>query len=220
MIMMQTLSEENYLKAIYHIAGQGSDKVSVTAVSEALGNNPASVVDMLKKLTKKKLIQYDKSNGAKFTEKGLKSALLVVRKHRLWEVFLHSKLGYNWDEVHAMAEQLEHIQHLDLADRLEKFLGFPEYDPHGDPIPKSNGQMPNTFKKMLSETDVGESCTIVAVKDTSSVFLQYLQHLSITIGTKVKVLERIQFDGSMTIQIRRDLKTTVSRKFAESLLVD
>ncbi len=164
--MTQTLSEENYLKAIYLIGKQGNDKASATAIAEALKNNPASVIDMIKKLAEKKLIQYDKSTGAKLTDKGLKASLLIVRKHRLWEVFLHDKLGYHWDEVHEMAEQLEHIRHDNLADRLEKYLGFPEYDPHGDPIPKSNGQMPLIPKKTLAEMEPGKTCQVVGVKDT------------------------------------------------------
>ena len=131
----QTFSEENYLKAIYHLEKQGHRKVSATAIAEELDNNPASVVDMLKRLSDKKLIQYDKNKGAVLTAAGQKVAVLIVRKHRLWEVFLHDKLGYSWDEVHDIAEQLEHIRDYDLPDRLDKFLGFPKYDPHGDPIP-------------------------------------------------------------------------------------
>ncbi|HZK64908.1 MAG TPA: metal-dependent transcriptional regulator, partial [Puia sp.] len=171
--MTQTLSEENYLKAIYHIERQGL-KVSATAISEELGNNPASVVDMLKRLTEKKLIQYDKVKGAMLTGSGHKIALLIIRKHRLWEVFLHDKLGYTWDEVHDIAEQLEHIRDYDLPDRLEKFLGFPEYDPHGDPIPKSNGNLPVSRSKPLSALEPGKKIKVVSVSDGSPDFLRYL----------------------------------------------
>ena len=145
---------------------------------------------------------------------------MIVRKHRLWECFLVEKLDFSWDEVHDIAEQLEHIKHPELADRLDKFLGSPQYDPHGDPIPKSNGEMPNTVKTLLSEIEVGKTCRVAAVKDTSPVFLQYLLQLSVSIGTKIKLLEKILFDGSMIIQIGKDTKTIVSKKFAESLLVD
>jgi DtxR family Mn-dependent transcriptional regulator len=217
---MHSLSEENYLKTIYSLSKQSDDKVSVKSISDVLNNNPASVIDMLKKLTNKKLIHYDKFKGAKLTEKGLKIALFIVRKHRLWEVFLQEKLGYKWDEIHEIAEQMEHIKHEDLVERLDKFLGFPEYDPHGDPIPKSNGQLPDTVKKLLSEIEVGKTCRVAAVKDTSTIFLQYLLQLSVSIGTKIKVIDKIAFDGSMNIQIGKDFKTTVSQKFAESVLVD
>src|ERR1700722_4466455 len=140
---MHTLSEENYLKVVYYLSLKEGEKISPTAIAESLDNNPASVIDMIKKLSDKKLIQYEKSKGVKLTEKGKKTALSIVRNHRLWEVFLLEKLGYAWDEVHDMAEQLEHIHHPGLADRLDKFLGFPQYDPHGDPIPKSNGKIPS-----------------------------------------------------------------------------
>ncbi len=146
---MHSLTEENYLKAIYRLSEIDGNKITPTSIAEAVNVNAASVIDMIKKLTEKKLINYDKVKGAKLTDKGNKTALLIVRKHRLWEVFLQDKLGYSWDEIHEMAEQLEHVQHEDLADRLDKFLGYPEYDPHGDPIPKSNGQLPDTVKKTV-----------------------------------------------------------------------
>ncbi|MEO7444289.1 MAG: metal-dependent transcriptional regulator [Ferruginibacter sp.] len=218
--MMQSLSEENYLKAIYHLSSLSQNKVSIKSVSDVLNNNPASVIGMLKKLTHKKLVQYDKFKGAKLTDKGLKIALLIVRKHRLWEVFLLEKLGYNWDEIHDIAEQLEHVKQNDLVERLDKFLGFPEYDPHGDPIPKSNGQLPATVSNLLSGIEVGKTCRVAAVKDTSTIFLQYLLKLSVSIGTKIKVIDKIAFDGSMKIQLRKGVETIVSQKFAESLLVD
>ena len=217
--MPNTLSEENYLKAIYHIGRQGNDKASATTIAEALKNNPASVVVMIKKLVEKKLIQYDKTKGAKLTEKGLKVAYLIVRKHRLWEVFLHDSLGYQWDEVHDIAEQLEHVHREDIADRLDKFLGFPEYDPHGDPIPKSDGKMPVMPKRTLAEVEPGKSCKVFGVKDTSTPFLQYLHQLDIGIGTKLKVVQKIEFDGSMNLIIGEDKKVTVSKKFVDNILV-
>lgn len=216
---MQTLSEENYLKVIYHLDRQGLKKITPTAISEALGNNPASVVDMLKKLADKKLLNYEKTRGVKLTEKGRNIAVSIVRKHRLWEVLLVDKLGYGWDEVHDIAEQLEHIHHADLADRLDKFLGFPQYDPHGDPIPKANGEIAVHYKTLLAEIGEGKSCHVVAVKDTSPAFLQYLKKLDIGIGTKITVAEKIPFDNSLIISVGRGVKTTVSRIFAENLLV-
>ncbi len=217
---MNSLSEENYLKAIYRLSQKRNTKITPTAIAETVCVNAASVVDMIKKLSEKKLISYDKTKGAKLTDKGAETALGIVRNHRLWEVFLLEKLGYSWDVVHEIAEQLEHIKHPELADRLNKFLGNPQYDPHGDPIPKSSGEMPTTVKTLLSEITVGKVCRVVAVKDTSTMFLQYLLKLSININTKIKVLDKILFDESMIIQIGKDTKTTVSKKFSESLLVD
>jgi DtxR family Mn-dependent transcriptional regulator len=217
---MQTLSEENYLKIIYHLDKQGLKKISPTAIAEALNNNPASVVDMIKKLVEKKLLQYEKSKGVKLTEKGRNIAIQIVRKHRLWEAFLVEKLGYGWDEVHEIAEQLEHVQQQELADRLDKYLGFPQYDPHGDPIPKANGETALTFKTLLADLDVGKSCKVVAVKDTSASFLQYLKKLEIGIGSRITLLEKIPYDNSMVIMIGKNLKTTVSKIFAENLLVN
>lgn len=212
-------TEENYLKAIYHLSQDPREKISLTAIAELLKVNAASAVEMIKKLTERKLISYDKSRGVKFTEKGGRIALSIVRSHRLWEVFLLKKLGYSWDAVHEIAEQLEHVKHPELADRLDGFLGYPEYDPHGDPIPKSNGQLPHTFRTSLSEIEPGRACQIVGVKDTSPSYLQYLQQLHISIGTRVKVVERIAFDGSFIIQVGKSNKTTVSKLFAESVLV-
>lgn len=218
--MAQTLTEENYLKAIYRLSLNGDNKITPTAIAEEISVNAASVVDMIKKLTEKDLIIYDKVKGAKLTDRGSKTALTIIRNHRLWEVFLIEKLGYSWDVVHEIAEQLEHIKHPELADRLDKFLEYPDYDPHGDPIPKSNGEMPNLVKTLLSEIEVGKTCRVAAVKDTSSIFLQYLLELTVSIGTKIKVLDKIAFDGSMSIEIGKEMKTIVSKKFAENLLVD
>ena len=217
---MRSLTEENYLKAIYRISLNKKLKISPTAIADEMGVSAASVIDMIKKLSEKKLISYDKVKGAKLLERGQKEAVAIIRNHRLWEVFLLEKLNYSWDEIHDIAEQLEHVKHPELADRLDAFLGHPEYDPHGDPIPKSNGDIPTTVKTLLSEIEIGKSCRVVAVKDTSSVFLQYLVQLSVNIGTKIKVLDIVPFDNSMLLQIGKEIKTTVSKKFAESLLVD
>jgi DtxR family Mn-dependent transcriptional regulator len=216
--MTHSFSEENYLKAIYHLGADGA-KISPTAIADVLNNNPASVIDMLKKLTEKKLISYDKKRGAKLTGTGIKSAMEIVRKHRLWEVFLLEKLSYKWDEVHNLAEQLEHVGSSELADRLEKFLGFPDYDPHGDPIPKSDGKIAEVFKTMLLDVEIGKQYKVVAVKDTSAEFLNYLQKLGIGIGTRLKVIEKIPFDGSLVVQIGKNTNTTISNKFAENVLV-
>jgi DtxR family Mn-dependent transcriptional regulator len=217
---MNSLTEENYLKAIYRLSQRKNFKITPTAIAEEVKVNAASVVEMIRKLTEKKLIRYDRISGAKLSEKGTKTALAIVRNHRLWEVFLLEKLGYTWDIVHEIAEQLEHVKHPELADRLDKFLGSPEYDPHGDPIPKSNGEVPATTNVRLAEMEAGSVCAVVAVKDTSVSFLQYLQQLSIGIGTRIKVLDKIPFDESLRLQIGKGDVTTVSRKFAENLLVN
>jgi DtxR family Mn-dependent transcriptional regulator len=210
---MHTFSEENYLKAIYNLGKQGQGKISPTSIAQALDNNPASVIDMIKKLGDKKLLQYEKRKGVRLTDKGRKTALSVIRNHRLWEVFLLEKLGYTWDLVHAIAEQLEHVHHADLADRLDKFLGFPQYDPHGDPIPQSNGELPNFSNTTLLDAAPGKSYKVSGVRE-------YLQKLNIGIGTSLKMLDRVDFDGSVNILIGKNTAISVSKKFAESLLVE
>ena len=216
---MQTFSEENYLKIIYNLDKQGIKKITPTAIAEALDNNPASVIDMLKKLGDKKLLAYEKTKGAKLTPNGKAVAISVIRKHRLWEVFLLEKLGYEWDQVHDIAEQLEHIHYADLADKLDKFLGFPKYDPHGDPIPSANGEMVSMNRIMLEEANVGKTYKVVGVKDTSPEFLQYLKKLEIGIGTKITIKEKISFDNSMVIVIEKKIQTTVSKIFSQNLLM-
>jgi DtxR family transcriptional regulator, Mn-dependent transcriptional regulator len=216
---MHTLTEENYLKAIYRLQQSGADKITPTAIAELLSVNAASVIDMIRKLTDKKLINYDKKTGVELTAGGQRDATQIVRKHRLWEVFLLEKLGYTWDEVHNIAEELEHISDSTLADRLEQFLGFPEYDPHGDPIPKANGKVPKRFNVNLADVQPGSLLRVVAVRDTSSAFLQYLDKLSIGIGTSLELKEKIAFDHSLVIQIGDNRQATVSQKFGENILV-
>jgi DtxR family Mn-dependent transcriptional regulator len=217
---MHTLSEENYLKCIYRLGQDKGIKITPTAIAESLGNNPASVVDMIRKLSDKQLISYDKKKGAELTTQGIKDATLIVRRHRLWEVFLLEKLGYHWDEIHDIAEELEHIKDSTLADRLDKFLGFPEYDPHGDPIPKANGKMAKRYSITLADMKPGTTCNVAAVKDTASPFLQYLKKLDISIGTKIQLVEKISFDNSLVISINGNGHTTVSQKFGENILID
>lgn len=215
---MQTFSEENYLKIIYRLDKQGV-KITPTAIAETLNNKAASVIDMLKKLSEKKLLSYEKAKGVKLSPTGKSIAIAVIRKHRLWEVFLSEKLGYEWDQVHDIAEQLEHIHYSDLADRLDKFLGFPKYDPHGDPIPSANGEIASMNRIMLEEAGVGKTYTIVGVKNTSPEFLQYLNKLGIGIGTKIIVVEKISFDNSLSVRIGKNVQTTVSKIFSQNLLI-
>jgi DtxR family transcriptional regulator, Mn-dependent transcriptional regulator len=216
--MKKTYSEENYLKTIYHI-GKNEVKVSPKAIADALENNPASVIDMLKKLQEKQFIQYDKTSGAILTQTGEAAALDIIRKHRLWEVFLVEKLHYEWDEVHDIAEQLEHIHDDKLAKKLDDYLGNPAVDPHGDPIPASNGKMPVYATRRLSEVDCGESCKVGSVRDTSSPFLKYLKQLEVGLGSRIEVLEKMEFDQSMVIRIDDAPAKTVSSKMTDNIMV-
>lgn len=216
--MKKTYSEENYLKAIYHI-DQNGQKVSPKAIAESLENNPASVIDMLKKLQDKQLITYDKVNGAKLSAPGHSAALDIIRKHRLWEVFLVEKLGYGWDEVHVIAEQLEHIQDESLAARLDDYLGNPVVDPHGDPIPAENGKMPVYASIRLSELKKGEKGKVGSVRDTSTAFLKYLKQLQLGLGSSIEVLDKLEFDQSMIISINQGSPQTVSSKMTSNILL-
>ncbi|WP_449435174.1 metal-dependent transcriptional regulator [Pedobacter steynii] len=219
---MLSYTEENYLKALLKLSFQNEEKpeAGTNEMAAYLGVKPATATDMLKKLKEKNLVTYQKYGKILLTDIGRKNGIAILRKHRLWETFLYEKLDFSWDEVHEVAEQLEHIQSAKLVDKLEEFLNFPEFDPHGDPIPKANGDMPAIAKTLLSELNASQNCTVAAVKDTSTLFLQYLEKLKITIGTKIKVLEVIAFDGSLNIQIENEAPRSVSMKFAESLFIN
>lgn len=222
MAALQPLSftEENYLKAIYTLC-ERSDSLdtSTNEIAEKINTKPPTVSDMLRKLAEKKFVTYEKYKKVQLTKLGRQLAIQVIRKHRLWEVFLHDKLQFTWDKVHEVAEQLEHIHSEELVLRLEKFLGYPTYDPHGDPIPSASGELHQAKRIILSDVEEGKTCHVVGVKDSSSSFLQYLQQLSIGIGTKIKVLERIKYDGSLNISMKRGQQTAVSKKFADNVLV-
>jgi DtxR family Mn-dependent transcriptional regulator len=217
--MTRTLSEENYLKAIFHLSRNSNEKVSITTLAAALENTAASVISMLRKLTAKELVDYDKKKGASLTRAGEKAAIDIVRKHRLWEVLLAEKLEFSWEEIHDIAEQLEHVHHPELADRLDKFLGFPAFDPHGHPIPDIRGRISNEAGKLLSEAPTGLELEVVGVKDSSSLFLNYLKQLEIKIGSKLIVDQIIDFDQSAVIKINNGKMISVSRKFLESILI-
>jgi DtxR family Mn-dependent transcriptional regulator len=197
--MIITLTEENYLKAIFHLSQKNEAEVSTNAIAEQIDAKASSVTDMLKKLAEKNLISYVKYKGVKLTEKGRLTAVDIVRKHRLWEVFLVNKLNFSWDEVHVIAEQLEHIKSPKLINQLDAFLDFPTHDPHGDPIPNKNGDMLKTNKIMLSKANVNAHYTCVGVLDSSSDFLKYLDKHKIGIGTDLLVDDKEEFDQSMTI---------------------
>ncbi len=215
-----SFTEENYLKAIYKIAEKiDNEGVSTNEIASAMSTKAASVTDMLKKLADKSLIDYKKYQGVRLTNKGEKIAVDIIRKHRLWELFLVDKLGFKWDEVHDMAEQLEHIQSDELVDRLDSYLDFPKYDPHGDPIPNKSGVF--ATKKMLELYDmpVGFRGNISGVSDHSPVFLKHLEKIGITLGVEIKVEDKNQFDNSFWISIADADPIFISKEVAKNLLV-
>ncbi|RLD30107.1 MAG: metal-dependent transcriptional regulator [Bacteroidetes bacterium] len=215
---MVTQSEENYLKAIYHLGKQGSISVSTNAIAEKMTTKASSVTDMLKKLAEKELVDYKKYQGVSLTKEGKIIAANVVRKHRLWEVFLVEKLNFSWNEVHDIAEQLEHIKSQKLINELDAFLGLPTHDPHGDPIPDREGNLQKSQKIFLSQVNPSVNCSCVGVKDSSDNFLKYLDKNSIAIGTAIQVLTKEAFDESMTIKINNS-ELTISKEIASNMYV-
>ena len=213
-----TFSEENYLKTIYHLSSTAESGVTTNAIAEMMETKASSVTDMLKKLAEKDLIIYKKYQGVSLTNSGLLSAKMIVRKHRLWEVFLVDKLDFTWDEVHDIAEQLEHIKSEKLINKLDDFLGNPTEDPHGDPIPNKKGDIPKVDKKLLSDLQLNQSSICVGVKDSSSEFLKYLDKQKIALGSKVEILEKETFDGSLFIAIDGN-EISISNKIANNLYV-
>ncbi|MBC7866211.1 MAG: metal-dependent transcriptional regulator, partial [Gloeobacteraceae cyanobacterium ES-bin-316] len=193
-------SEENYIKSIYHLQVL-HERVNATMLAVMVNTKAASVTDMLKKLHKKKLVEYEPYKSFVLTDAGSKIALGIVRKHRLWEYFLVNKLGFNWDEVHEIAEELEHINSLELISRLDKFLDYPSFDPHGDPIPNSKGKMTSLKRSNLTELPIKTTAVVSFIKDQSITMLDLLKHYHISIGTKIKVNKHFDFDGSVEIKI-------------------
>ena len=217
---MLSYTEENYIKAIYHLSDNEGEGALTNTISEALATKPASVTDMLKKLANKELVNYKKYQGVTLTKTGRAHALMVIRKHRLWEVFLVEKLKFNWDEVHDIAEQLEHIQSTHLIEKLDEFLGFPVYDPHGDPIPSEEGKLIRKKTALLSEVKDGFTGEVANLKETSTSFLKYLDKIGIKIGSKVSVNSIIEFDSSMEISIdQKKLRLNISNDVAKNIFV-
>jgi DtxR family Mn-dependent transcriptional regulator len=198
---MYSLSEENYLKAIFHLQEESKEAVSTNAIAERVASKASSVTDMVKKLSDKDLVTYVKYQGVHLTEDGRMAAIKVIRKHRLWEVFLVDKLHFSWDQVHDIAEQLEHIQSEKLIDRLDSFLGKPEFDPHGDPIPDKDGNFSQTHNKVLADLKDDDTGVCVGVKESDDDFLKYLNRNKIAIGSQITILDKEQYDGSMLVQI-------------------
>jgi len=211
-------AEENYLKTIYHLEQVSKEGVSTNAIAEKLESKPSSVTDMVQKLADKGLLTYVKYKGTTLSLDGKRIAVGIVRKHRLWEVFLVEKLHFNWDEVHVIAEQLEHIQSEKLTNQLDAFLGFPKVDPHGDPIPDAQGNYSKTKKQLLSNVPLSSQGICVGVKNSESEFLRYLDKKNISIGSKIEVLNREEFDQSLYIKVD-ETEFYISKAVSENIYI-
>ncbi|MEX2232971.1 MAG: metal-dependent transcriptional regulator [Cyclobacteriaceae bacterium] len=216
---MLSFTEENYLKAIYRLSEGGLKAVLTNEIAESVSTKAASVTDMIKKLSNKNLISYEKYYGARITRQGKSHALSVIRKHRLWETFLVEKLKFSWDEVHDVAEQLEHIQSPLLIEKLDEFLGYPTADPHGHPIPDKDGKVQSLKLIPLSDSVVNKKAVVRSVKDGTPSFLQYLSKIGIYIGARIAILDKIEFDSSLEILIDNKTRIFISRDAAQNLLI-
>ena len=217
--MQHSFTEENYLKIIHALSGKSGMEVSTSAIAESTATRAASVTDMLKKLADKGLINYRKYQGVTLTERGEDLALRVIRKHRLWEAFLVEKLGFGWDEVHDIAEELEHVSSELLVERLDEFLDYPRFDPHGDPIPDAQGKMPDPEYLKLSELGAGQKAVLMGVLDHSQSFLQYLDRAGLALGMEIKIKETNEYDQSLILKIGGRREIFVSQQVARHLLV-
>ena len=215
---MNTLAEENYLKTILNISFNTNKKVSTNEISSVLKTSPASVTDMLKKLLEKKLVKYEKYKGVELSNSGKQYAINILRKHRLWETFLVEHLGFNWSEVHEIAEELEHIKSTKLIDKLDTFLGYPKFDPHGDPIPNKEGVIPNIKSTSLDQMEVGFKGHVLGVTIDEKLFLDYLTNLNIKIGTKIEIIQKIDFDKSLIVNIE-NIENHISFDVAKNILI-
>ncbi|MEY2793996.1 MAG: hypothetical protein RJA76_1988 [Bacteroidota bacterium] len=217
--MNTSLAEENYLKIIYRLSEANPNEISTNSVSEMTQTKAASVSDMLRKLSEKGWVNYQKYQGVRLTEEGQRIALNIVRKHRLWEVFLVEKMRFNWDEVHEIAEQLEHIESDELINKLDAFLGFPKVDPHGDPIPNKDGVLPDLGYQALSDCKANTSCKLMGVAQDSTVFLQLLTKLELNLGSKLQILEINNFDRSILLSIEGKQPVFISHEVAKNILI-
>ena len=217
-IITVTISEENYIKVIYHLSLVSPKGVNTNAIAGMLKTKASSVTDMLKKLSDKALVSYQKYQGVTLTDQGILCAKMIVRNHRLWEVFLVEKLDFSWDEVHEIAEELEHIKSKKLINKLDAFLGFPSFDPHGDPIPNEKGEMVKFDKLLLSDALLNKEYLCVGVKNSSVAFLQYLDKQKIALGSRILIKEKESFDDSLCVEID-SIVLTLSQKIANNLYV-
>jgi len=216
---MYSFTEENYLKAIYKLSENNRQSISTNAIADLLQTKAASVTDMIRKLAEKKLLKYEKYKGVELTEKGKRVAVDTVRKHRLWEVFLCDKLKFGWDEVHDIAEQLEHINSALLIDKLDAFLGYPSHDPHGDPIPTKNGDINKSEFVLLNTIKVNHHVVMSGVADHSVLFLQHLDKIGLTLGTAFIIDEINAYDGSLKLRFGNKQVLNISKDVAKNILV-
>lgn len=213
-----SIAEENYIKAIWRLQ-QGTETVSTNALAAELRTRPASVTDMLKRLHEKKILHYEPYYGAKLSNEGRKIAVHIIRRHRLWEYFLAEKLKFKWDEVHDIAEELEHISSRELIDRLDAYLNFPKTDPHGDPIPDNMGNIEQAQLTPLSQLPSNIHAVVCAVTNQSTAILEILQYKKIGIGTHVEVLQRFDFDASLEVKINHQNIQHLTHRLAENIMV-
>jgi len=216
---MSSQTQENYLKCIYKICEKFPAGATTNAIAEGIDTKAATVTDMLKKLAAQKLINYQKYQGVTLTQKGKKAALSIVRNHRLWEVFLVDKLNFNWNEVHEVAEQLEHIKSVELINRLDIFLGQPKFDPHGDPIPSQEGKIEQNKATPLNESNIGDKLVVAGVTEHSTHFLAYLNEVNLTLGQKIQIKKIVAFDHSMQLLINKKELLFISHQVAKNILV-
>ena len=213
-----SIAEENYIKSIYHLQQQ-SDTVTTNSLAAELQTKAASVTDMLKKLQLKKILEYEKYRGFRLNTTGNKVAVGIVRRHRLWECFLVNKLGFEWDQVHDIAEELEHVSSDALIQKLDNFLNYPQTDPHGDPIPDRHGKMPAIKQVSIETVALNKNVTVSAVGNQSVEMLDLLGRYHIGIGTNLKVLSRFSFDGSLEIKVLKHAACTISEQVAKNIFV-
>jgi DtxR family Mn-dependent transcriptional regulator len=214
--MRYSVSEENYIKNIFNLQ-QANDTVSTTMLAAAVNTKAASVTDMLKKLYVKKIINYKPYKNFTLTDTGNKIALDIIRKHRLWEYFLVNKLGMKWDEVHVIAEEMEHVNNAMLIQKLDEYLGHPCFDPHGDPIPDKNGKIRVVKQSDIATLPLKKILTVSSIKDQSVKMLDLLKHYHIRIGTKLKINRKFEFDGSVEIKVEKYPATILSEQVAKNI---
>jgi DtxR family transcriptional regulator, Mn-dependent transcriptional regulator len=210
---------ENYLKVIYKLSLSGDTRISTKSIAEKISTKPSSVTDMIKKLADRKLINYNKYKGVILTRKGEMIAVNLIRKHRLWEEFLSVYLGFNWDEVHDLAEELEHIKSDLLTDKLDKLLNYPKSDPHGDPIPDRRGIFPYPESIKLSELEESGRGVVVGLVSRETSFLEYLNQLAVHNGTEIEILNRNRFDLTAMVLIDGKMNSQLSQKVSENILI-
>ena len=197
---MQRETIENYLKTIYHLSNGNTHVVTNKQLASTLNVNPATITEAVRKMDALNLVKYEKSYGTQLTTQGTKKALAIVRRHRIWETYLAQELGFGWDEVHEIAEELEHVSSEKLIQKLFQKLGNPLYDPHGDPIPDEKGKFHKIEFIKLSEAKTGRKYHLSGVADHTGTFLKFLDKNKLKIGDQITVLEIESFDGSMLIE--------------------